>query len=277
MAETQELIVDFDNAKSGRINLDLGVYTATTGWDECGTGRTNPFRRWRAYFSFDTSALPDDAVIQKVTMMIRRRGDGLGLPETYRLKFNIGTFIGANLDGNAGEWTAGTLVQTLTVKPADKQAVVMDVAALALVNRTGDTDLKLWDDSTQGSGDPTWETNFNPTTLQRCRLAIQYTEPRAAVATGVGTASASATLVIPGAATATGIGTASAVGVQVLPQSAVATGVGTASATAMMVLTGGATATGVGTATAAATVTGNIAYWGEPCERYTGGPRRAGR
>ena len=257
MAETQELIVDFDNAKSGRVNLDAGIYTATTGWDECATGRTTVFNRWRAYFSFDTSALPDDAVIQKVTMMIRRRSDGLGEPETYRLKFNIGTFIGASLDGDAGEWTAGTLVQTLTAKPTDKQAVVMDVAALALVNRTGDTDLKLWDDSTRGTGDPTWETNFNAATAARCRLAIQYTEPRAAVATGVGTASASATLVIPGAATATGIGTASAA--------------------AMMVLTGGATATGVGTATAAATVTGNIAYWGEPCERYTGGPRRAGR
>ena len=277
MAETQEMVFDFDNAKSGRVNLDLGVYTATTGWDECETGRTTMFNRWRAYFSFDTSALPDDAVIEKVTMTIRRRADGLGEPETYVLKFSIGTFIGANLDGDAAEWTAGTQCQTLTVKPADKQSVVMDTVALALVNRTGDTDLKLWDDSIQGIGDPTWETNFNKTTLERCRLRIQYTEPRAAIATGVGTASASATLVIPGAATATGIGTASAAGVQVLPRSAVATGIGTASAAAMMVLTGSATATGVGTASAAATVSGNIAHWGEPCEIYAGGPRRGGR
>jgi hypothetical protein len=401
MAETQELIVDFDNAKSGRVNLDSGVYTATTGWIDCETGRTTAFNRWRAFFSFDTSALPDDAVIERVTMNIRRRADGLGDPQTYWLKFSIGTFIGAALNGDAGEWAAGTQCKALDAKPADKANVIMNTVALGLVNRTGDTDLKLWDDSTQGTGDPTWETNFNKNTSFRCKLYIRYTEPRSAIATGVGTASADGTvsgssingtatatgvgtasggavleipgaatatgvgagsasavleipgtgtatgigaasgsavlevrgaatatgigtaaadatlwlmatatatgvgtasaagtvsgvsygtatatgigtaagaavLEIPGAGTATGIGTASGAGVLWLTGVATATGVGTAVGEATLWLGGVATATGIGSATAAGTVMGNIAYWGEPCEVYTGGPRRAG-
>jgi hypothetical protein len=277
MAETQELIVDFDNAKSGRVNLDTGVYTATTGWDNCETGRTTGVNRWRAFFSFDTSALPDDAVIERVTMNIRRRADGLGDPQTYWLKFSIGTFIGAALNGDAGEWAAGTQCKALDAKPADKADVIMNTVALGLVNRTGDTDLKLWDDSIQGTGDPTWETNFNKNTSFRCKLYVRYTEPRSAIATGVGTASAdgtvsgssingtatatgvgtasaTATLVIPGAATATGVGTAAGSAVLEVPGTGTATGVGTASGTATLEIPGAATATGVGTAAADATL-----------------------
>lgn len=248
MAETQEMILDFDNAKSGRVNLDTGTYSSTTGWVECGTGRTTAFNRWRAFFSFDTSALPDEAVIEKVTMNIRRRADGYGEPETYVLKFSIGTFIGASLDGDVGEWTGGTQCQVLTTKPADKENVVMNTVALALVNRTGDTDLKLWDDSSQGTGDPSWETNFNKNTTFRCQLYIQYTEARAGIATGKGTSSAAGTYEAPlnGTATATGKGTSSGTAVLEIPGSATAVGKGTSSATAVQVLTRSASATGVG-------------------------------
>ena len=289
---------DFDNAKSGQINLTGGTYTAATGWDECETGRLTLFNRWRAYFSFDTSGLDDTAVVTAVKMNIRRRADPAGDPETYVLKFSIGTFIGSNLDGDATEWAAGTYVKSLYAKPVDKDLVDLTAAACQHINLTGDTDLKLWDDSTEGGGDPSWATAFNKDTTFRCKLSVYYTIPElgagtgtgvgtgsgagtvegvlfgAGTATGVGTAIGAAVLVIPGAGTATGVGTASGSTVLWIPGAGSGTGIGTASGAAMLWLLAAGTATGVGTATADGTVIGGVAYWGEPLEGYTGGPQR---
>lgn len=250
----------FDNAKSGRITLIGGPYTAYTGWAECETGRLTPFNRWRAFFSFDTSSIPDTAVIISCTMSLRRRADPVGDPETYLLWFSIGTFIGAALDGNAGEWNGGTAVTSLSVKPADKETVDLTSAAYPYVNKTGDTDLKLWDDSSEGGGDPSWATRFNKNAGNLCKLNVEWTIPNlgVATATGRGTASAAGTVSggIEATATATGIGTASASAVLEVPGSATVKGVGTASASAVLEIPGAATATGVGTASAAGTVEG---------------------
>ncbi len=251
---------DFDNAKSGRINVIIGVYTAYTGWGVCETGQLDPSNRWRAFFSFDTSSIPDTAVIINCTISLRRRADPMGDPGTYALKFSIGTFIGANLDGNAAEWIAGTYVTQLTSKPADKQTVDLTSAAYPYVNKTGDTDLKLWDDSRQNGGDPSWGTNFNKNAGQLCQLNVDWVLPElgTATATGVGTASGDAVVVVPGVATATGVGTATADGTVAtgILGAATATGVGTASGDAVVVVPGAATATGVGTATADGTIVG---------------------
>lgn len=189
-----EIRLDFDNAKSGQLYLYTGSYTPHTGWEECETGRTNPFRRWRAFFSFDTSSIPAHYQIEWVWFRIMRRAGLPGNPETYVLRFSIGTFIGAALDGNAAEWNGGTLMVTLNSPPATKTTV--DLAddgedPCPYVNKSGDTDLKIWDDSIQGFGDTAWETNFNTDTSSRCRLYVGYSIPSATL-TGIGTLSCAA-------------------------------------------------------------------------------------
>ena len=239
-------------SKSGRVNNDLGAYSAAIGWDECETGQTDPFHRWRAFFNFDTSSIDDSAVIISVTFSVRRRTDPLGDPETYVLRFSIGTFIGAALDGNVQEWGAGTEVASVSAKPADKDMVPFSSAAHALVNLTGDTDVKLWDDSSIGGGDSNYGTNFNKNSGQLCKLNITWTVPQLGVATvtGKGTASAAGTVSggIEGVATATGVGTVSASAVLEVPGVATVKGVGTTTATAVLEVPGAATVKGVGTA-----------------------------
>lgn len=254
------LAFDFDNAKSGRINKDMSVYTATIGWAECETGQNNdPFHTSRAFFSFDTSSIDDTAVITLVSFTVRRRADPFGEPDTYVLRFSIGTFIGEALDGNSQEWGAGYEVADLDVKPADKQTVIFSSQAHTRVNPIGDTDVKLWDDSSQGGGDPTWATCFNKDSAFRCHLNVTWVVPQLGVvtATGSGSVLAVGTVIAAGSATLTGVGSTSATAVQVLPGSATITGVGTVLATGHVFLevVGSATLSGIGTVVAVAAVT----------------------
>ena len=229
-----EILLDFDNAKSGQLYLYAGSYTPHTGWEECETGRTNPFRRWRAFFSFDTSSIPAHYQIEWVWFRVMRRAGLPGNPETYVLRFSIGTFIGAALDGNAAEWNGGTLMLTLNSPPATK--TTLDLAddgedPCPYVNKSGDTDLKIWDDSYQGSGDAAWETNFNTDTSTRCRLYVGYSIPSATL-TGIGTLSCAASVTYYGTATLTGIGTLSCTAMVISLASATLTGIGTLSCAA---------------------------------------------
>ena len=266
--------------KSGRVNKDLGVYTAATGWDEVATGQTNAFHEWRGFLSFDTSSMDDTAVVTSVSLTVRRRGDPLGAPETYVLRFSIGTFIGAALDGNSQEWGAGNEAASVSAKPVDKDVVTFSSATHGSVNPEGDTDVKLWDDSTVGSGDESYATNFNKNVASLCKLNIIWVIPELGVATvtgkgtasaagmvsggieadatatGVGTAAGAAVLELPSTATATGVGAAAGAAVLELPSAATATGIGTAAGDATIWLTVTAAATGVGTATGAGTVEG---------------------
>lgn len=262
-----QLDCDFVDSKSGQIYLYAGTYTPYLGWIQCETGRTNPFRRWRAFFNFDTSALPDHSQIEAVFFRVMRRGDAMGEPETYALKFSLGTFIGAALDGNVGEWDGGTHLLTLDAKPATKTTLDLSDDGgdpCALVNKAGDTDLKVWDDSYQGSGDLNWETNFNESTTARCKLFVQYSVP-SGTATGRGFATLSATVTHHAGATATGTGDAAlAAGLLLATASATASGVGSGELAAIVIHFAGGTASGTGTATlvavmiydAAATATG---------------------
>jgi hypothetical protein len=248
-----QLIFAFDNTKSGHLYLYAGSYTPHTGWDQCETGRTNPFRRWRAFFNFDTSAIPDHAEITVVTFRIRRGFDPVGDPDTYALKFSLGTFIGAALNGNVGEWNGGTHLLTLSVKPTDKD--VVDLSAdggdpLSLINKTGETDLKIWDDSAQGGGDTGWATVFNKTTTERCELYVTFSVP-SGTAVGRATASCSATVTHAASATATGVGEAEmAAGLILASAAATVTGRGTSDLDATVTHNAGATVTGVGSSSA---------------------------
>lgn len=308
--------LDFVDSKSGRIYWNGSSYTAYTGWAACQTGQDGDANhRDRAFFNFDTSSVPTGAVINSVKFLCRRRADPIGEPQTYQLQYYIGTFIGAALDGDVGEWTAGTICLTQVAKPLDKTTYDLGAAAVNALNDSGDTDLRLADNSTEGTGDATWGTNFNKTASLRCKLVVDYTEaelgtatvtgkgtasgsavlelPNAATVTGMGSISATAVLEVPGAATVTGVGGSAGVAVLEVPGAATVTGAGTVEGFAAIWLTGVGTVTGAGSATGAPTVwltatvtatgfgtvsaAGNIARWGEHCDRMTGGPRRAQR
>ena len=248
----------FLDAKSGKITYTPpSSYVAATGSAECQTGQsTLSSQKWRAFFSFNTASIPNHAQLEFVGFWIYlSKNQPFGMPQYYRLKFSIGTFIGGALDGTAEEFNAGTLMVTLESKPAHGTLLDLDEdghGPEAYVNLSGETDVKVWDDSIQGSGNPSWGLDFNRK-YQNCTLHIMYTVP-AAKATGRGSASASATVVAAGSATATGIGTAVAAAVVTASGSSIATGRGLAQLIATVAATGSATVTGAGTADAAASV-----------------------
>jgi len=172
-------VFNFEDGTSGKItHAGLG-YTAATGWARCDTGQdTSTGNTWRAYFNFDTSSLDDTAVVSKVEFYQKLSVfQPLGTPDVLKIQYSIGTFIGDTLDGNVTEWNAGTLVHDEYQK---QNNVWIDISNLAdpngLVSLTGDTDLKIWDVSTQGEGDSYWGTDFNTPKI-KCQLRVTYTIP----------------------------------------------------------------------------------------------------
>lgn len=251
---------NFVDTKSGKITYTPpSSYVAATSWSNCQTGQ-NVFGgvKWRAYFNFNTASLPDTALISKVEFLIRKNtAQPGGNPEIYYLKFSIGTFIGALLDGTPAEFGAGTLMVTLTVPPVDNTWLDLNQDfhhPELYINRIGDTDLKVWDDSIQGAGDSYWGLNFN-STKTKCKLRITYTVP-SGTATGRGYATCAGSVTAIGGATATGKGFAEAVVSVRSSGSATASGRGQAELTGMVTVAGSSTATGRGTIVIEAVVSG---------------------
>lgn len=246
------LFLDFTDVNTGRLlHMPPSYYAAAVGWNFCDAGHIASMNMsWAAFFSFATSVIPDHAQIDVVQLFIRRRADPVGEPEDYRLKFSIGSFIGPALDGNAAEWTGGSLMVTRGIKPVD--ASWLDLGddgqdPCLHINKTGTTDIKIWDDSTKGIGDDMWSTNFNTDTVTGCKLYIEFSVP-SATATGIGTASCSAKKMAHASATATG--TASGVVVGRVVCSAASTVVGRGEALGRAAIVAHARATGTGVATA---------------------------
>ena len=259
----------FLDIKSGKITFTPpSSYVAATGSGNCQTGQqTLSGQKWRAFFNFNTSSIPSNAQIEFVGFLIYlAKSQPFGRPEIYRLKFSIGTFIGAALDGNAAEFNAGTLMVTLDSKPGHGTLLDLDQdghGPEAYVNRTGETDVKVWDDSIRGSGDSSWGLDFNRK-YSKCRLHIMYTVP-AATATGRGSATASATVSAASSATATGRGTVEVAAAVEAAGSATGTGLGAAALIAAVTAAAGATVTGRGIASCSST-----AVYFEPLARHFG-------
>ncbi len=250
---------NFVDSKSGKITFTPpSFYMAATGYGNCQTGQdTSSGQKWRAFFNFNTSSLPDNALITKVEFLVRlNTAQPNGEPDTTYIKFSIGTFIGAALNGTSAEFEGGTLMVTLPVEPNDNTWLDLNQDSQHpenYVKRAGDTDIKVWDDSIQGGGDSYWGLNFN-TAKAKCKLRITYTVP-SATATGRGTASVSATVAAAGSAMATGRGTAEGSGKVASRGAATATGRGVVQATAAVAAMGSSISTGRGTAESTAAVT----------------------
>jgi hypothetical protein len=240
---------------------------ASTGWANCQTGKNiQTGENQRAYFSFDTSSLPDHAQITKVEFLIIVPKAPTINPLVYRIAFSIGTFIGSALDGTSEEWSAGAYLLTLYSRPVTGTWLNLDQSGgnpETYVNRTGETDIKVSD---YGIGDLEhwfWMTTFN-TSRNKCKLRVTYSLPSAAV-TGRGTAAASAGVILPNGGMATGAGTAQSAAKVVSAGVAAVTGRGLAEAAALLLLAGAAVATGRGNTSCRLLV-----YYFEPPARHCG-------
>jgi len=230
-----ELIAEYDPTKSGWLFRIGSNYYPSIGWNFCETGQiATQYVDWRAFFSFDTSEIPDHAQIEWVYFRVRRfiGNDPMGMPETYLIHFSLGSFIGDALNGTAEEWDGGDLMVSLDEKPSDKQTI--DLAAdgqdpCPLVNKSGETDVRIWDASTQGTGDDSWGTSFNKDADTLCKLFIGFSVPSATV-TGKGSASAAAHVIHDAAVTASGTADATSGSTVVHHAGTSATGVGRAAA-----------------------------------------------
>lgn len=262
------VVFSFADSKSGKITYNPpSSYVAATGWANCQTGQNKQTdENQRAFFSFDTSSLPDHAQIEKVEFLFQMPKLPALDPLVYRVGVSIGTFIGAALDGISDEWTGGAYMVTLYSRPTS--GTVVDLGATgnnpgAHVNRTGDTDIKIWDYSIGDLEHWFWMTSFN-TSRNKCQLRITYSLPSATV-TGRGDTSATARVVLPVTVMATGTGSVQAVTSLVGIGSAAVTGRGVTEVEAGLVLPSVALATGRGSSAAApgqvlpdgADVTGN--------------------
>ncbi len=241
---------NFVDGKSGKITYTPPTfYMAATGYASCQTGQNTTLgQKWRAFFSFDTSSLPDNALIQKVEFLVRlNTGQPSGEPENTYIKFSIGTFIGAALNGTPDEFNGGTLMVTLTAEPYDNTWLDLNQdlgSPESYVNRAGDTDIKVWDDSVRGGGDASWGLNFN-TSKAKCKLRITYTVP-SATATGRGIASGAGKVTAAGSATATGRGTSQGAATVRAAGVSTMTGRGTAQLAAVVTAVAASTSTGRG-------------------------------
>lgn len=242
---------NFVDGKSGKITYTPPTfYMAATGYASCQTGQNTTLgQKWRAFFNFDTSSLPDNALIERVEFLVRlNTGQPSGEPENTYIKFSIGTFIGAALNGTADEFNGGVLMVILSAEPYDNTWLDLNQdlgGPETYVNRTGDTDIKVWDDSVRGSGDASWGLNFN-TSKGKCKLRITYTVP-SATATGRGFAVGSSIVISFGIVNATGRGAAQGAAMVVSAGSATASGRGQSELTGTVIVVGSSTSTGRGT------------------------------
>jgi hypothetical protein len=269
MATSQ--VFEFTDSKSGMlIRVPPETYYAVPGWDFCITGKnTQTGQIQTAFFSFDTSSLPDAAFVTRVEFQIITSGVPTPDPLIYGLGFSIGTFIGPVLDGNAEEWNGGAYMVLLGSRPVSGTWLDLSQAGgnpCPFVNLTGDTDIRAWDDSIGDLDHWYWVTDFN-TKTSKCKLRVTYVVPHgsctgrgaAAAAAGVeyrgqgmasgrGSAQVAARAEMAGQGKASGVGKSQAQGWAEVFGALGGIGRGTARAVAEVRLEAGATATGIGTA-----------------------------
>ena len=136
-----------NSAKSGQIATTGLFYTVTTG------GSSATIKAWknipseiRTYPSFDTSSIPNYADVTDVSLRHSVVVLSDPPPVVWCTSFAMGSFIGAALDQT--DWAGGAAVHQ-ECGPGWPASKTMDLSAQALkhVNKTGDTDLRIYDSS----------------------------------------------------------------------------------------------------------------------------------
>lgn len=167
--------IELTDSTSGYVQLTGFTYTAATGWANCQTTQ-HPFTGAvkYAFFQFDTSVLPDWATVTQVEFYQKLATvQPSGTPIVQELRYYIGDFIGAALNGDAGEYTGGTYMIARTDETDD---IYLDLAAEANdptvhVNKAGTTDVRIADFGSGGFS--LWGTHFN-TAKVKCKLRVTW-------------------------------------------------------------------------------------------------------
>lgn len=169
----------FTDGTSGKIAFNGLVYTATTGFANClvnvnllSGAVTNGF------FQFDTGAFFSSLSILSIDAVEFFYVEALAQPSTPPdiMEVYIGDFIGAALNGNAGEFNGGTFMLDAVVygwlgnSNAFYNLADDGADPTPFINLTGTTDIRFKHDTTAGSNGRA----FN-TTKGKCLLRVTYT------------------------------------------------------------------------------------------------------
>lgn len=129
------------NASGGAIEIgNQSGYALGTGWDA---------KNSRSILSFDTSQLPDNAVIERVTLTATR-ASGLGSPwsggNTLAIDVRTGCF-GASCAIGTDDYAAAASASAVATLPqfasGNATSTEFDAAGRSAINRTGKTQLRL--------------------------------------------------------------------------------------------------------------------------------------
>lgn len=190
-----QVVIDCVRANSGLIYWNGSTYEAESGssilemyglWDEFGNLKVE---EERCFYQFNTSdantGIPADNTITKVELLYNPSGMA-----TSNTSFNFdwwvyaGDIIGGSLDGTAGEWNGGSLVQFgFFPSGLPSSSFWIDLEDIgSLLNRSGVTDFKLEDHSTPLSNPTGGAEYFQPlwnglVVGRRGQLRITYEPP----------------------------------------------------------------------------------------------------
>lgn len=169
---------------SGYIRQVIGLgstYTVYSGEDAvCGADYAAPAgdTQYAAFFSFDTSSLPSDAVISTVRFYLSFYGqasaDG---PDNWKNRWFMGTFIGSSLDSS--DWGGGTAMKIMdwegTPGAPTEGWVDFRAAAKDYVNLSGATDVRMIDYSDESAPYGSWQIVVYNNSRTKLEITYDYT------------------------------------------------------------------------------------------------------
>ena len=266
------VILFANRTQSGTVYFDgtsYGTYTTPIdlGFEDFGDPTQVEYRGlWQFDTSDATTGIPAGDVITKVELLYNYSSGPVstpGDPISWGWYPYIGDFIGAGLDGDAGEFNGGSLlidgIQSWPSGPPTSD-VWMDLGedAPAEINRSGNTDFRLEDQSTNdGSG--TWYATMRNGAIgaAKAQLRLTYGPPIVTVSAtldGAGSFEAAAIVESVGASTLDGVATIEAAGSVTSIGAATLDGVGSIEASAVVEAVATATLDGVASIEASAVV-----------------------
>lgn len=145
------------STKTGYINYNGFAYAVTIGNPQVTQSRL-VISEDRGFLNYDTgNAIPSQAIIKKVELY-HSLINASPPPTDWKTDLHMGTFIGAALD--AADWSGGTHVLlvdwSLYCVGNNPCSTFIDLGAAGIksLNRIGETDIRLTDNSLYQFGDP---------------------------------------------------------------------------------------------------------------------------